>query len=198
MTTMTTAELDEIKPVTEYLRSISHGRRRDAFDKLAGQLPVRVFTRVKYAWTLWARREQLPPDHPWHIWLLLAGRGFGKTRVGAEWVRARAESGLSRRIALVARTPHEAESVMINGESGILAVCPPWDKPNWEPTTSDDSPDSKTKCAPGRSNPKTPQTAWTPSSGPSQPSPNSKPASTSGSEKNPFPQIPSPPGRGLG
>ena len=94
--------------------------------------------RVKYDWPLWARDEQLPPDDlpgdPWHIWLLLAGRGFGKTRVGAEWVRARAESGRSRRIALIARTPHEAETVMVNGESGILAVCPPWNRPNWEPT----------------------------------------------------------------
>ena len=134
MTTLTMAELEQIKPVTEYLRAISHGRRRGAFDELADQLPVRVFTRVKYDWPLWARRGQLPPDEPWHIWLLLAGRGFGKTRVGAEWVRARAESGRSSRIALVARTPHEAESVMVNGESGILNVCPPWNRPNWEPT----------------------------------------------------------------
>ena len=138
MTTMTTAELTEYKPVIEYLRAIPHGLRRDTFDELASQLPVRVFTRVKYDWPLWARREQLPPDDPpedpWHIWLLLAGRGFGKTRAGAEWVRARAESGRSSRIALIARTPHEAETVMVTGESGILAVCPPWNRPNWEPT----------------------------------------------------------------
>ena len=134
MTTMTTADLDSIKPVTEYLRAVPHRRRRDAFHELASQLPVHVYMRVKYNWPLWARREQLPPDHPWGIWMLLAGRGFGKTRAGAEWVRARAESGLSRRIALIARTPHEAETVMVNGESGILAVCPPWNMPNWEPT----------------------------------------------------------------
>ena len=134
MTTTTTAELDEIKPVIEYLRAIHHGLRRDAFNELASQLPVRVYTHVKYHWPLWARRGQLPPEEPWHIWLLLAGRGFGKTRVGAEWVRARAESGRSSRIALIARTPHEAETVMVNGESGILAVCPPWNRPNWEPT----------------------------------------------------------------
>ena len=138
MTTTTTADLNGYKHLIRYLRAIPHGRRRDAFDELANQLPVRVFTRVKYDWPLWARSEQLPPidrpEDPWRIWLLLAGRGFGKTRVGAEWVRARAESGLSRRIALVARTPHEAETVMVNGESGILAVCPPWNAPNWEPT----------------------------------------------------------------
>ena len=131
---MTTAELDQIKPVTEYLRTIPHGLRRDAFNELASQMSVHVFTRVKYDWPLWARRGQLPPEDPWSIWLLLAGRGFGKTRVGAEWVRARAESGRSSRIALIARTPHEAETVMVTGESGILAVCPPWNRPSWEPT----------------------------------------------------------------
>ncbi len=74
----------------------------------------------------------MPSDDAWRIWLLLAGRGFGKTRTGAEWVRARVESGASRRIALVARTPHEVRDIMIQGDSGILSVCPPWDKPVWE------------------------------------------------------------------
>ncbi len=134
MTTTTTAELESANPIIEQLMTVPLSRRQDMFDEIESELPRHVATHVKYDWSLWARSEQLPPDHPWHIWTLLAGRGFGKTRVGAEWVRARAESGLSRRIALVARTPHEAESVMINGESGILAVCPPWDKPNWEPT----------------------------------------------------------------
>ena len=131
---MTTANADELKPIIEYLTPIPYNQRRDALEELANQLPEHIFTGVDYAWNLWARREQLPPDDPWHIWLLLAGRGFGKTRAGAEWVRARAESGQSSRIALIARTPHEAESVMINGESGILDVCPPWNAPTWEPT----------------------------------------------------------------
>ena len=74
----------------------------------------------------------MPSEEAWHIWLLLAGRGFGKTRTGAEWVRARVESGASRRIALVARTPHEVRDIMIQGDSGILSVCPPWNMPIWE------------------------------------------------------------------
>ena len=131
---MTTDRLSELKPIIEYLTATPYNQRRNAFEEMASQLPKHIFTGVDYAWNLWARPQQLPPDDPWHIWLLLAGRGFGKTRAGAEWVRARAESGQSSRIALIARTPHEAESVMINGESGILDVCPPWNAPTWEPT----------------------------------------------------------------
>ena len=98
------------------------------------ELPTGLAQSMNYRWLLWARPTQLPPDNPWNIWLLLAGRGFGKTRTGAEWVRARVESGLSSRIALVARSPHEVRDIMIQGESGILSVCPPWNMPTWEST----------------------------------------------------------------
>ena len=98
------------------------------------ELPTGLAQSMNYRWPLWARPTQLPPDDPWNIWLLLAGRGFGKTRTGAEWVRARVESGLSSRIALVARSPHEVRDIMIQGESGILSVCPPWNMPTWEST----------------------------------------------------------------
>ena len=87
-----------------------------------------------YNWPLHARLNQAPPLGSWSIWLLLAGRGFGKTRTGAEWVRARVESGRSTRIALVARTPVDARDVMILGESGLLNVSPPWSKPVYEPS----------------------------------------------------------------
>lgn len=63
----------------------------------------------------------------------MAGRGFGKTRSGAEWVRSRVEAGESR-VALVAQTPADARDVMVEGESGLLAVCPPWNKPKYEPS----------------------------------------------------------------
>jgi phage terminase large subunit-like protein len=73
-------------------------------------------------WRLWARLEQLAPVGDWRVWLVLAGRGFGKTRAGAEWVRAVAESDPEARIALVAASLGEARSVMVEGESGVLAV----------------------------------------------------------------------------
>ncbi len=80
---------------------------------------------LRWHWRLWARRDQLAPDSDWRIWLILAGRGFGKTRAGAEWVRAVAEAEPAARIALVASSLGEARAVMVEGESGILAVSPP-------------------------------------------------------------------------
>jgi len=87
-----------------------------------------------YDWPFWARPNQLPPPGDWRVWLLLAGRGFGKTRTGAELIRARVASGTARRVALVAPTAADARDVMVEGESGILAISPPWDRPRYEPS----------------------------------------------------------------
>jgi Terminase large subunit, T4likevirus-type, N-terminal len=62
------------------------------------------------------------------------GRGAGKTRSAAEWIRHRVETGASRRIALVGATAADVRDVMVEGPSGILAVCPPWDRPRYEPS----------------------------------------------------------------
>lgn len=70
-----------------------------------------------------AREAQRPPDGPWRTWLILAGRGFGKTRTGAEWVRWHVEHGHATRIALVGATAADVRDVMIEGESGLVAVC---------------------------------------------------------------------------
>lgn len=85
-------------------------------------------------WRLWARLEQLPPPGDWSLWLVMAGRGFGKTRAGAEWVRAVAERDPNARIALVGANLAEARAVMVEGESGILAVCPQRRRPDYEPS----------------------------------------------------------------
>lgn len=85
-------------------------------------------------WELWGRTEQQPPEHDWRTWLVMAGRGFGKTRAGAEWVRAIAEATPEARIALVAASLPEARAVMVEGESGLLAVCPIRLRPVFEPS----------------------------------------------------------------
>lgn len=85
-----------------------------------------------YHWGMQARAEQLPPGGDWRIWLILAGRGFGKTRAGAEWVRATAEACPEARIALVSATLAEARAVMVEGESGIIACSPPERRPVFE------------------------------------------------------------------
>jgi phage terminase large subunit-like protein len=85
------------------------------------------------SWCIWARRGQRPPAGDWRVWLLMAGRGYGKTRAGAEWVHHLAEEeGL--RIALVGPTVEEVRAVMIEGASGLLACAPPGARPEWEPS----------------------------------------------------------------
>jgi phage terminase large subunit-like protein len=83
-------------------------------------------------WRLKARPAQLPPPGDWTVWLLLTGRGWGKTRTGAEWVRSQVMAGCSR-IAIVAPTAADARDVMTEGESGILAVSPKHDRPDYQP-----------------------------------------------------------------
>src|SRR4029077_21083117 len=75
---------------------------------------------IEHDWLFGAREEQRPPEGDWRVWLYLAGRGAGKTRSGAEWVRAQVALG-RRRIALVAPTAADARDVIVEGESGILA-----------------------------------------------------------------------------
>lgn len=87
-----------------------------------------------YEWAWHARPNQLAPEGNWTHWLILAGRGFGKTRTGAEWVRQKAAGTIARRIALVAATASDARDVMVEGQSGILACSPPWDMPLYEPS----------------------------------------------------------------
>ncbi len=88
---------------------------------------------LEFDWAFWAREAQLPPPGDWRYWLILAGRGFGKTRAGAEWVRAQVALG-RRRIALVGPTAADVRDVMIEGQSGLMNICPPWDRPSFQPS----------------------------------------------------------------
>ena len=103
-------------------------------DAVLGALSELEKAALRYLWPVHARENQLPPPGDWLTWLIMAGRGFGKTRTGAEWIRHRVESGEAKRIALVGRTPRDARDTMIEGESGILAVFPPTQRPDYEPS----------------------------------------------------------------
>jgi phage terminase large subunit-like protein len=87
-----------------------------------------------YLWEYAARPNQLAPPGDWRVWMIMAGRGFGKTRAGAEWVRMIADSNPDARIALVSASLAEARAVMVEGESGLLAICRPGHKPQFEPS----------------------------------------------------------------
>jgi hypothetical protein len=81
-----------------------------------------------------AHPGQLAPAGEWQVWMVMGGRGFGKTRAGAEYVRSIAEGNMFARIALVGATLGEARSVMVEGESGLIAISPTEDRPSFEPS----------------------------------------------------------------
>lgn len=81
-----------------------------------------------------ARENQKMPEGDWDTWLILAGRGFGKTRCACEAVRKVAENGTAKRIALIGKNPATVRDVIIEGESGLLSICPPWAMPKYEPS----------------------------------------------------------------
>ena len=88
---------------------------------------------IESDWRAIARDEQLPPPGDWTVWLYLGGRGAGKTRAGAEAVREWIETEKCGRIALIAPTQGDARDVMIEGESGIMSICPNSNRPTFEP-----------------------------------------------------------------
>lgn len=97
---------------------------------------------ILHDWRFWARPEQLAPGSDgaensrtdWTYWLLQAGRGFGKTRCGAEWVRETAESNPGAIIHLIGATGADVRDVMIQGESGLLSCYPENAQPLYEPS----------------------------------------------------------------
>lgn len=92
---------------------------------------------LRWDWSFWGRPEQQAPvGNDWNVWLVLAGRGFGKTRLASEWVRdqARYTDTGQKRFALVARTAADVRDVIVEGESGIINVSPPSERPHYEPS----------------------------------------------------------------
>jgi phage terminase large subunit-like protein len=91
---------------------------------------------LMWDWSVWGRPEQQSPEGDWAIWMYLAGRGAGKTRAAAEWVREEAKHTTTgqRRFALVARTAADVRDVIVEGESGIMNVSPPSERPLYEPS----------------------------------------------------------------
>jgi phage terminase large subunit-like protein len=113
-----------------WLASLPEALRNDL---VAGLSPKQAQALLQ-DWAFWARSEQMPPERRWRVWLLLAGRGFGKTRTGAELVSARIKSGAARRVALVGATAADVRNVMVEGESGLLNIADPARRPCWEPS----------------------------------------------------------------
>jgi phage terminase large subunit-like protein len=118
------------KSIMEQLASLPEQERNEI---LAGMDPEALV----WDWSVWGRPEQFAPEgDDWNVWLVLAGRGFGKTRLASEWVREQAKytNEGQRRFALVARTAADVRDVIVEGESGIINISPPSEKPHYEPS----------------------------------------------------------------
>ena len=103
---------------------------REAF--LAEHYSAEELQALPWCWELFARPEQLAPAGNWRTWLLLGGKGSGKTRAAAEWVRAEVESGRRRELGIIGQTADTVRRVQVEGPSGLLAISPPWSAPIYE------------------------------------------------------------------
>jgi phage terminase large subunit-like protein len=115
----------------QLLASLNEEERMEWLSKLS----IEEQAVLKWKWEFWARPDQLPPsgDH-WMTWLILAGRGWGKTRTGAETIRSWVMSGKYGRIALVGETTADVRGVMVDGESGLLNIGPKDERPEYFPS----------------------------------------------------------------
>ena len=115
------------------LASVSVADQTEFLDGLS----VEALQALPWLFEFWALPHQLPPGGDWRTWVIMGGRGAGKTRAGSEWVRSMVEGarpadrGEARRVALVAETIDQAREVMVFGESGIMACSPPDRRPDW-------------------------------------------------------------------
>lgn len=95
---------------------------------------ARLAAALQWSWRVRARPDQIAPSGDWLTWLILAGRGWGKTRTGAEWVQEQIQFGGCSRMALVAPTASDVRDVMVEGESGLLSIAPEGMRPIYEPS----------------------------------------------------------------
>ncbi len=114
--------------LADSLRRLPEAERRAIIESLTDEQAITF----RYDWRAWGRPKQFAPAGDWWVWLVMAGRGFGKTRLAAEWVREMAARPV--RFALVGRTASDVRDTMVEGENGILACSPPWDRPTYEPS----------------------------------------------------------------
>jgi phage terminase large subunit-like protein len=102
---------------------------------LVDALPDRDVDSFRALWPWWEFAGQTEPPGDWTVWLMMAGRGYGKTRSGAGWLVERVmEGGAGTNVALVGPTANAVRSVMVEGESGLLAACSEAQRSVWEPT----------------------------------------------------------------
>lgn len=114
----------------QYLASLSEEEREQHLSSLSNEEKARL----AHDWNFWGRPDQHAPEGDWFVWMIMAGRGWGKTRTGAEWVRHLAAKHPGCRIALVGETAADCRDVIIKGDSGLINIDPLLDDSCWSPT----------------------------------------------------------------
>ena len=102
-------------------------------ERVLSKLGINETASISQDWFLTARREQFPPISDWFIWLLMTGRGWGKTLTGANWIIEGHMSGELKNSGIIAATASDLRRYCIQGPSGIESVAPPWFKPDYKP-----------------------------------------------------------------
>jgi phage terminase large subunit-like protein len=110
--------------------SLREQKLRELAEELGKPYNEAFLAWLKYWWPFWARPQQQAPPGDWDVWFVSSGRGYGKTRAGAEWIKARVAQGYGR-IVLVADDAGDARDVMVEGESGILSLYPKDQRPRY-------------------------------------------------------------------
>jgi phage terminase large subunit-like protein len=120
------------KSLAEQLAALSEAERQSILDELSPEEAANL----EYDANFWLRPEQIIPDGDWSITALVAGRGFGKTLAMSQWVRKKAMENPGCRIGIAARTTADLRNTVVTGESGILAIHPEADRPEYKPSTT--------------------------------------------------------------
>ena len=120
----------EINKLADELIALDREERKRQLAKLSDE----ERKALRPYWRVWAHEGQTAPGDAWHTWVVMAGRGYGKTRAGAEWVRSIVEADPIAHIALVGDSLGEARRVMVEGPSGLLAIARADKRPRFEPS----------------------------------------------------------------
>lgn len=132
----------DLQSQAERLAFMDDDERREMLDEILDGAGPEAISKLDHSWDFWARPHQLEPiegcycgcDGKWLNWVIIAGRGWGKTRTGAEWIHMKANNGTYKLMHLVGATAADARDIMILGESGILGTQKPENPVTWSPT----------------------------------------------------------------
>ena len=116
----------------QVLADLSDDQRNSVIELLGDRETVEAST----DWFLQSRREQIPPQWNWFIWVVMAGRGWGKNFAGSNWLVNKHVSGEAKNSAIIASTSADLRRFCVDGPSGIRSLAPSWFKPDYKPATS--------------------------------------------------------------